>query len=241
MVKAALITQLEKEILSLQGLKPVPQANHAKLLPAIINKAFPNHVFPTGAIHEFCCADKPAMAATNGFIGGVLQQLMQQQRACLWVSHARNIFPPALHAFGIDPSRIIFIDLAKEKQVLWVIEEALKCKGLAAVVGEINTMDFTASRRLQLAVEQSRVTGFLLRPPAATVPATASVARWQISSIASQLDDGMPGIGFPRWKVDLLKIRNGQPGTWELEWKDGRFVPVVEEKKLPQLLHSKTA
>lgn len=41
-----------------------------------------------------------------------------------------------------------------------VMEEALKCGGLAAVVGEVQDISFTASRRLQLAVEQSGVTGF---------------------------------------------------------------------------------
>jgi len=34
------------------------------------------------------------------------------------------------------------------------MEEALKCAGLAAVIGEVREMDFKQSRRLQLAVEQ---------------------------------------------------------------------------------------
>ena len=38
--------------------------------------------------------------------------------------------------------------------MLWVIEEALKCEGLAAVIGEIKELSFTQSRRLQLAVEK---------------------------------------------------------------------------------------
>jgi hypothetical protein len=29
--------------------------------------------------------------------------------------------------------------------------------------------------------------------------------------------------GFPTWKVELLKVRNGRPGEWKLEWKNGRF------------------
>ena len=28
----------------------------------------------------------------------------------------------------------------------------------------------------------------------------------------------MPGVGFPRWNVELLKVRNGKPGSWQLEW-----------------------
>ena len=42
----------------------------------------------------------------------------------------RTIFPPALKSFGIAPDKIIFIDLKKEKEILWAMEEALKCDGL---------------------------------------------------------------------------------------------------------------
>jgi protein ImuA len=38
----------------------------------------------------------------------------------------------------------------------------------------------------------------------------------------------MPGVGFPRWNVQLLKVRNGKPGAWQLEWEGGQFhhIPV---------------
>jgi hypothetical protein len=37
------------------------------------------------------------------------------------------------------------------------------------------------------------------------------------------LIDGLPGIGFPQWRVELLRIRNGRSGVWDLKWRDGRF------------------
>ena len=33
----------------------------------------------------------------------------------------------------------------------------------------------------------------------------------------------MPGVGFPRWNVELLKVRNGKPGSWQIEWAESRF------------------
>src|SRR5204863_978353 len=137
------------------------------------------------------------------------------------ISSCRKIFPPALNFFDIEADRIIFIDVKKEKEILWVLEEALKCEGLAAVVGEINEISFTASRRLQLAVEESRVTGFLLRHYHSKLNITASVSRWRITHIPSKLEDGLPGVGFPRWNVVLEKIRNGRPGHWQIEWSAG--------------------
>jgi len=98
------------------------------------------------------------------------------------------------------------------------IEETLKCEGLAAVIGEVAEVSFTASRRLQLAAEQSRVTGFLIRNNFRNINTNACTAQWRISSNPSIIKDDMPGIGFPAWNIELLKIRNGKPGTWQMQW-----------------------
>jgi protein ImuA len=199
-----------------------------------MKEAFPNKSFPLGAVHEFFCTSAEDTAASGGFIAGVLASLMRNGGATLWISSSRTIFPPALQSFGIQPDKIIFIDLQKEKDVAWAMEEALKCEGLAAVVGEMQDISFTASRRLQLAVEQSRVTGFILRRNPRNLT-TACLARWKITSIASGLhDDDMPGVGFPCWNVELVKIRYGKPGTWKIEWIAGMFNPVYTITALPE-------
>jgi len=114
--------------------------------------------------------------------------------------------------------------------MLWAMEEALKCSSLAAVVAEIKELSFTESRRLQLVVEKSRVTGFILRENTRQLSTTACVARWKITPLPSEPEDGMPGLGFPRWNVELLKVRNGNPGAWVIEWCAGKFVPVIKER-----------
>jgi protein ImuA len=120
------------------------------------------------------------------------------------------------------------------------MEEALKCCGLSAVVGELKDLSFIASRRLQLAVEKSKVTGFVLRRDARHLNTTACVTRWQVSSLPSELMDELPGIGFPRWKVDLLKVRNGKPGSWEIEWNAGKFRLVPRIMLVQEALKTKT-
>jgi len=227
--KKQIISQLQKDILAWQGFIP-PQAGAAEGIGlGPVESAFPNAVFPTGAIHEFLSGVPEHAAASGGFIAGLLKTLMLNGGACLWISVSRTIFPPALKAFGIEPDRVIFIDLQREKDVLWAMEEALKCESLAAVIAEVREINFTQSRRLQLAVEQSRVTGFILRSDPRKLSATACVARWKITPLPSVLEDDMPGVGFPRWNVELLKVRNGNPGVWKVEWAAGRFVPVLED------------
>jgi protein ImuA len=105
------------------------------------------------------------------------------------------------------------------------MEEALKCNALASVVGEMQALSFTTSRRFQLAIEQSGVGCFVLRRNPKN-KATAAVTRWQIRHLPSGVEEGLPGVGHPRWRVSLLKVRNGQPGMWDMEWANGRYRPV---------------
>lgn len=221
-LKQNIISQLQKDILPLQGYKPVT-GKAVQVGLGAIERAFPNNSFPAGAMHEFISTANEHAAATRGFVAGLLSSLVHSNGACVWISCAQTVFPPAMQAFGVAPHNIIFITLKNEKEVLWAMEEALKCEALAAVAGELQQIDFKASRRLQLAVEQSRVTGFILRHSPRSMGTIACVARWQVTAAASDAGTGMPGVGFARWKVDLLKIRNGKPGSWQVEWSAGRF------------------
>jgi protein ImuA len=236
--KAPIIAQLQRDIFPLQGFKRTTNNVLLDVRLGAIKNAFPNATFPLGAVHEFITSAEH-YAATTGFISVLLSSLMQKDRAAIWISTTRTIFPPALKSFGIAPDKIIFIDLKKEKEMLWAMEEALKCNGLSAVIAEISELNFIASRRLQLAVEQSQVTGFILRRNPPSLNTTACVTRWKITPLASELTDNMPGVGFPRWNVELLKVRNGYSGKWQIEFAAGRFkhistiaaIPLEQKKK----------
>lgn len=234
--KRELINRLQKEILQWEGYKPSPVGTRELVGLGPVEAAFPNGVFPLGTVHELVCGNTEQATACGGFVTGLLSVLMQNGGACLWIGLSGNLFPSALKAFGVEPDKIIFINLLRNKDVLWVMEEALKCAGLAAVIGEVREMDFKQSRRLQLAVEQSHVTGFVLRNTSKKMGSTSCAARWQIKPLPSEPVDGLPGLGFPRWQVDLLRVRNGQPGNWIIEWSDNRFKPVHKQVQGQQKL-----
>lgn len=239
--KQHIINKLQKDILQWQGFTPPKAGMHKGIGLGPIEKAFPNGVFPTGNIHEMICPTPEQAAATSGLMSGILNLLMKNGGACLWISISRKLFPPALRAFGVIPDRVIFIDVARERDVLWAMEEALKCEGIAAVIAEVREISFAQSRRLQLAVESSKVTGFLLRNDPKKLGTTTCVARWQVTSLPSQLEDELPGVGFPRWQVDLLRVRNGNAGSWQLEWANNRFVPIEEQEELILQLNERKA
>jgi protein ImuA len=225
--KSDVISELQKSILRMQGFRfSKNESLDLKLGP--INDSFPNASFPLGAVHEFLSERMEDATSTIGFIAVLLSSLMGHSGVTLWISASRTLFPPSLKNFGLEPDRFIFLDLKKESDVIWAMEEALKCSAVAGVVGEVRAIDFTSSRRLQLAVEQSQVTGFVLRNNFRQSNTTACVSRWKISSLPSERTS-LPGIGFPKLKVELLRIRNGKPNTWNVQLIDGRFVHLNPE------------
>lgn len=223
-VKTEVINQLRQHLLSLEGSKPhlSPRSLLDVGLP-LISKAFSGACFPVGVVHELVSAASANAAATNGFLAGLLRALMGSEGMAIWVSNCRQLAPIGLCSFLPRPDQCIFIDVSTDTEVLWVVEQCLKCEALSAVVGELRDVSFLESQRLQLAVERSGVTGFLHRHHPRSTQRLACYTKWEVAGLASVVEEGMPGIGHPRWEVTLSKVRNGKPGKWILEWNGHSF------------------
>lgn len=147
----------------------------------------------------------------------------------LWCVRDANMFGGmaygwGLAALGLDMDRVLFVAVRDEAERLWAMEEGLRCRGLAGVVGELGPVRpgeaaQVAERRLQLAAESSGVTGFLVRPVTGASAAGMADSRWSVRAAPS---DGDPR---PVWSLSLDRLRGGQPGSWRLLWdpQEGRF------------------
>ena len=216
------LQQLRQDLLRFEGVT-VSGIAAATLGLGPLQSAFPLGLFPKAATHEFLWGGPDGLSATTGWLAGLLSHLMGAKGSVVWVSAAVPVFAPALVAFNIKPERILFVR-AQQKDIAWATEEALKCNALSAVVAELRSLDFTTSRRFQLAVEQSGTTGLLLNATNHERPNT-SVSRWRITHIPS-ITEGLPGVGLPAWRIELLRMRNARPGVWHTYWKDGRLESV---------------
>lgn len=222
--KIAIAKQLQAKVDTLQGLgKIARKPANGELLP--FSGAFHGNTFPVGAVHEFISYEPASAAATSGFTSALAGKLLREGGVCLWVAGAKRVFPPGLRQFGLAADRVVFINAARPKDALWIIEEALKCEALTAVIGEVKELSFTDSRRLQLAVERSGVTGLIHRYCPNSENAVACTTRWKITPISGHSEDGLPGVGHPCWDVQLLKVRNGRPHSWQVRWDATGFVP----------------
>ncbi|MEJ1238252.1 Error-prone repair protein ImuA [Chryseolinea sp. T2] len=227
LARAEKVAQLKQDIHRMEGFRPAPNPLMNTVLGPL-EEAFPSGAFPLGVLHEFLVDRehrKSSMAASVGFIAAMVSSILSGNGVMLWVSAERKVFPPSLIGFGVKPDQVIFVDIKKARNVLWATEEALKCSAVAVVVAEVGGLDLTISRRLQLSAEQSQATGFLIRNDAHP-GITSSATRWRISPTSSIQIDSLPGVGHPRWIVELLKLRGGMAGKWTIQYRHGRFEEV---------------
>jgi protein ImuA len=129
-----------------------------------------------------------------------------------------------LDAFGLAPERLVTVSVTHRRDLLWGMEEALRCRAVGVVIGEMRAdkIDEIAVRRLSLAAGESGALALLLR---AAPPADSSTAatRWIVGAAPSAI---APGPGAPRFAAHLVRNRRGPVGSWILEWSDSdeRFV-----------------
>ena len=188
---------------------------------AAIDAVLPGGGLARGALHEIhgLGAAEEEGAEAAAFLAGILARL-EPGRPVLWCLAGADLYAPGLAACGLAPERLLLVR-APERALLWTMEEGLKCRALAAVVGEVEALPGTASRRLQLAAEATGVTAFALHRRrraalAGTEEPTAALTRWRVAAAPSLPAEG-PGLGRPLWNVELLRSRGGLPGRWLVE------------------------
>jgi len=149
------------------------------------------------------------------------------RRDAIWIAEdlslAENGAPygPGLHEAGIVPEHLITVAAAHGRDVLWAMEEALRCHAVGVVIGELRARDIdqVATRRLSLAAAAGNTFGLILRTAPDDTP-SAAATRWIIGAAPSVPARGgeRSGIGPPRLVAHLVRNRRGHLGAWIVEW-----------------------
>jgi protein ImuA len=198
--------------------------------PDRLDAALPDGGLASGALHEIVPTTPRDFAAAAGFGFCLLARLARvRPGTVLWALpayrsfHEGELYPLGLAALGFDPSRLVQIEVRKGSDILWALEEGLAHSALAAVIGVLpegdRAYDFTASRRLAMRSAGQGVTALILHDRAHAGATTAADTRWSVGLLPSVLSGGAePGLGPPRWRLELTKSRRGRPGRWDVEW-----------------------
>lgn len=166
----------------------------------------------------------PDTVTDGAAIGYMLSRLPKTDAPVLWVQDRlsrRESGRPCLAGIGTQRP-IIMVDLSRAADVLWAMEDGLRCRALAAVIGEIwgdpPILDFTATKRLAMRSEAAHVPCWLIRRAAAE-NLSAARDRWRAASRPSATNphDAMAP-GLPRWSLDLFRSRRMKPDQWVVEY-----------------------
>ncbi|MGH7212457.1 MAG: ImuA family protein, partial [Acetobacteraceae bacterium] len=103
---------------------------------AAIDAALPEHGLACGALHEMAGAgpDIEHGCAAALLAAGVLGR---RRGTVLWVVERPGLFAPALSQVGLHPDRVMVAQAGRPDGVLLAMEEGLRHRGLAGVVGEL--------------------------------------------------------------------------------------------------------
>ncbi len=211
---------------------PVP-LSHAPLSrvsawrPGLVGAVRHSEVFASS--HEAAGAALALALAIDG-MGDTLGE-GPDERPWLWVQDAAALrlsgrpyrpgLPLALR------HRLIHVAAKKSEDALFALEEGLRCRDLAFVIGEIagnpRALSLTASRRLGLVAEKHGVPLWLVRLDASRDLSSARL-RWQARaapSLPPRWNSHAPGA--PGWHAELFRARGHPPGEWVLSDHEGRL------------------
>jgi len=177
-----------------------------------------------GALHEFGPAGAIHLGATFGFALALgSRALAAHRRHVFWIettfaaAETGRPYGIGLDDFGLPARHLLIVRVPRPIDVLWVMEEALSCRAIAAVIGALtDDVGLNVTRRLSLAARASGGLGLMVRHRSSPMP-SAAVTRWQIAAAPSRLDaDG--GVGHAAFDLSLVKNRHGRCGRWTILW-----------------------
>lgn len=194
---------------------------------APLDERLAGHGLDGAALHEIAAATAALSddAAATLFAAGIAARFADRPGfTVLWALTRFDLYAPGLEQAGLGPDRILYAQGRKDADVLAMAEDGLRDGSLACVVAEVKSADQTATRRLQLAAADGRTPMLLYRRHRARdrcplEQPSSAMTRWRIGCVPSAKLP-FPGVGRARWTVELVRQRNGNPFSLEVEAPD---------------------
>jgi len=159
-----------------------------------------NGGWPQGALTEILI-DRAGIGELQLLLP-TLAQLTQGQRWLAFVAPPYIPYAPALRRGGVNLDHVLIIRPRAQTDALWAIEQTLRAGTCGAVLAWLNDADHQSLRRLQLAAEAGRCSGFLFRRASVSAYNSPAAVRLQLEPARD---------AARRLNVQILKRRGGWP------------------------------
>jgi protein ImuA len=124
----------------------------------------------------------------------------------IFVDDRSQLHLAGLASLSLDLQRLVLVRPQRSADALWVVEQALRTRGVGAVVCEFDRLSTTSFRRLQLAAETGGTLGILLRPERAQHQPSWAEYRILVRPLATS-GSSDPWQPRRRLQVELLRAR----------------------------------
>lgn len=175
--------------------------------------AFPQPLPLLEEVAAACGRDMPAALAF------ALSRLQAGERPPMLVATRRWIAINGRPFPARDGPPMLLVLPRNDQEALWAMEQALRSGAVAGAIGMVEKAGLIETRRLDFAAKLGGCGAVLLRARGDGL--SAARRRWRVSALPSAIepfDHEAPG--RPRLRAELVRRRDGPPGTWILEQDD---------------------
>lgn len=143
----------------------------------------------------------------------------------------RQFYPPAAIALGIPADQIILVRPTGQADIVWSIDQALRCESVGAVWANVGSwLDDRDARRFQLAAEMGKTAGLLVRPAAVRGRPSFADVRFHVDQVSqASLGSSLTA------RITVDRCRGGTTGQQVLIQVDdqARMMPIVPVPIVP--------
>jgi protein ImuA len=170
-----------------------------------------DELLPARGLHRGAVAEW--FAAGDGVGAGGLA-LLAAREVCgaggklIVIDSRRELYPPALVRFGIPLEQFLVVYAVGPADHFWALDQALRCRGVAAVLAWPEQLDGRTFRRLQLAAEEGGGLGLFVRSTRVRNDPSWAETRF----LVEPLPFVAAGPGLRHVRISLLRCRGGSGG-----------------------------
>lgn len=236
-IRSQIVEQLRGQLRTSQPM-PTNREVVSSGLPTL-DHLLPESGIPTGALVEWV-EDGPGMRTTS-IAFKTASQFLNRPGAFAVVDSSHCLCAASLPQLGIPLSRLLLVRPSGNssdgpvrfstgyhlptnlrKETLWALEQLARCTGVGVVLTWIDRLSATAQRRLQLAVERSGTTVFLIRPRTVLSQPTWADLRFHVKSkVDHRSSNEEASMISSNLEISLVRSRNSvrRHGKANLECK----------------------
>lgn len=180
---------------------------------AVIDRVLPAGGYRKGVLVDWIA---PTGCAADFLSLLVAKEAASSGGAIVIIDPNRQFFPVAAATMGLPMEQLIVLQSSSppdagsiDQDLLWAIDQSLRCPAVAAVWGPLPKIDERWSRRFQLSAESSGCLGLFVRPlSVARQPSWAEV-QWMVSP-ATKVAAADPNLFFAR--LQMVRCRGSHTG-----------------------------